>query len=95
VRDLLSRTRDFTALFCFNDSSAIRAIQDVGLSCPHDISVIGFDDIIVAEYFNPRLTTVRSHSTKWVQPPQSFSSNVSSPLTNPIHTTSALSPNSS
>jgi DNA-binding LacI/PurR family transcriptional regulator len=62
VRDLLSRTRDFTALFCFNDTSAIgaiRAIQDAGLSCPHDISVIGFDDIIVAEYFNPRLTTVR------------------------------------
>jgi DNA-binding LacI/PurR family transcriptional regulator len=62
VRDLLSRTRDFTALFCFNDTSAIgaiRAIQDAGLTCPHDISVIGFDDTIVAEYFNPRLTTVR------------------------------------
>jgi LacI family transcriptional regulator len=62
VRNLLSRTRDFTALFCFNDTSAlgaIRAIQDAGLACPHDISVIGFDDIIVAEYFNPRLTTVR------------------------------------
>jgi LacI family transcriptional regulator len=62
VRDLLSRTRDFTSLFCFNDTSAlgaIRAIQDAGLTCPHDISVIGFDDIIVAEYFNPRLTTVR------------------------------------
>ena len=62
VRNLLTRTRDFTALFCFNDTSAlgaIRAIQDAGLSCPNDISVIGFDDIIVAEYFNPRLTTVR------------------------------------
>src|SRR5882757_8745062 len=62
VRDLLSRTHNFTALFCFNDTSAIgaiRAIQDAGLTCPHDISVIGFDDIIVAEYFNPRLTTVR------------------------------------
>jgi DNA-binding LacI/PurR family transcriptional regulator len=62
VRDLLARTRDFTALFCFNDTSAIgaiRAIEDVGLNCPRDISVIGFDDIIVAEYYNPRLTTVR------------------------------------
>jgi LacI family transcriptional regulator len=62
VRDLLAHTRDFTALFCFNDTSAIgaiRAIQDAGLTCPNDISVIGFDDIIVAEYFNPRLTTVR------------------------------------
>jgi DNA-binding LacI/PurR family transcriptional regulator len=62
VRDLLARTRDFTAIFCFNDTSAIgavRAIEDAGLNCPRDISVIGFDDIIVAEYFNPRLTTVR------------------------------------
>jgi DNA-binding LacI/PurR family transcriptional regulator len=62
VRDLLARTRDFTAIFCFNDTAAIgavRAIEDAGLNCPRDISVIGFDDIIVAEYFNPRLTTVR------------------------------------
>jgi LacI family transcriptional regulator len=62
VRDLLARTRDFTAMFCFNDTAAIgaiRAIEDAGLTCPGDISVIGFDDIIVAEYFNPRLTTVR------------------------------------
>jgi DNA-binding LacI/PurR family transcriptional regulator len=62
VRNLLSRTRDFTAIFCFNDTTAIgaiRAIEDAGLICPRDISVIGFDDIIVAEYLNPRLTTVR------------------------------------
>jgi DNA-binding LacI/PurR family transcriptional regulator len=70
VRDLLSRTRDFTAIFCFNDTSAIgaiRAIEDAGLNCPSDISVIGFDDIIVAEYFNPRLTTVRQplHKMGW------------------------------
>ena len=61
VRDLLSRTRDFTAIFCSNDTSAIgaiRASRPAGLACPHDISVIGFDDIIVAEYFNPRLTTL-------------------------------------
>jgi len=70
MRELLARTHDFTALFCFNDTAAIgaiRAIQDAGLSCPRDISVIGFDDIIVAEYFNPRLTTVRQplHKMGW------------------------------
>lgn len=70
VRDLLTRTRDFTAIFSFNDTAAIgaiRAIEDVGLSCPKDISVIGFDDIIVAEYYNPRLTTVRQplHKMGW------------------------------
>ena len=70
VRELLARTRDFTAIFCFNDTAAIgaiRAIEDVGLNCPRDISVIGFDDIIVAEYYNPRLTTVRQplHKMGW------------------------------
>jgi DNA-binding LacI/PurR family transcriptional regulator len=67
VRELLARTKDFTAIFCFNDTSAIgaiRAIEDAGLSCPRDISVIGFDDIIVAEYYNPRLTTVRQPLSK-------------------------------
>ena len=62
VRDLLARTRDFTAIFCFNDIAAIgavRAIADCGLRCPEDISVIGFDDISSAAYHVPRLTTVR------------------------------------
>jgi LacI family transcriptional regulator len=62
VRDLLNRTRKFTAIFCFNDIAAIgavRAIADAGLSCPGDISVIGFDDIASAVYQVPRLTTVR------------------------------------
>ena len=62
TRDLLTRTRDFTAIFCFNDIAAIgamRAIVDCGLRCPDDISVIGFDDISSAAYQIPRLTTVR------------------------------------
>lgn len=62
MRDLLTKTRDFTAIFCFNDIAAIgavRAICDAGLRCPEDISVIGFDDISSAAYMVPRLTTVR------------------------------------
>ncbi|MDP9038783.1 MAG: LacI family transcriptional regulator [Acidobacteriota bacterium] len=62
TRDLLARTREFTAIFCFNDIAAIgavRAILDCGLRCPEDISVIGFDDIASAAYQAPRLTTVR------------------------------------
>jgi DNA-binding LacI/PurR family transcriptional regulator len=62
VRDLLERTRDFTAIFCFNDIAAIgavRALADAGLSCPGDVSVVGFDDISSAMYMTPRLTTVR------------------------------------
>jgi DNA-binding LacI/PurR family transcriptional regulator len=62
TRKLLERTCDFTALFCFNDTAAfgaIRAIADRGLSCPADISVVGFDDISNAQYHLPSLTTVR------------------------------------
>ena len=62
TKDLLRRTRDFTALFCFNDTSAIgaiRALYEEGLSVPHDVSVIGFDDIMGAPYGIPSLTTVR------------------------------------
>lgn len=59
---LLERTRDFTALFAFNDVSAIgamRAFLDAGLSIPEDVSVVGFDDIQSAAFQNPSLTTVR------------------------------------
>ncbi len=62
VRDLLARTRNFTAIFCFNDIAAIgavRALADAGLKCPDDISVVGFDDIASAMYMTPSLTTVR------------------------------------
>ena len=62
IRDLLARTRDFTAIFCFNDIAAIgaiRAIADAALRSPQDISIIGFDDISSAAYQTPRLTTVR------------------------------------
>ena len=61
TRALLERTRDFTAMFCFNDIAAmgaIRAICDAGLSVPGDISVVGFDDITSAAFSAPSLTTV-------------------------------------
>lgn len=60
--DLLRRTRDFTAIVCFNDLAAIGAVRsmaDCNLRCPEDISVVGFDDISSAAYSLPRLTTVR------------------------------------
>jgi DNA-binding LacI/PurR family transcriptional regulator len=62
VQQLLSSGKTFTALVAFNDMSAIgaiRALQDLGLSVPRDVSVIGFDDIKVAAFNNPRLTTIR------------------------------------
>jgi DNA-binding LacI/PurR family transcriptional regulator len=59
---LLEKSRDFTALMAFNDGSAvgaIRAIQDMGLSVPGNVSVIGMDDIQIAGFISPRLTTIR------------------------------------
>jgi DNA-binding LacI/PurR family transcriptional regulator len=62
TRKLLARHEFFTALFAFNDISAIgaiRALREKGFSVPKDVSVIGFDDIQSAAFQNPALTTVR------------------------------------
>jgi DNA-binding LacI/PurR family transcriptional regulator len=62
VQQFLSRSPRFTALFAYNDNSAIGAIhvmQDAGLRVPRDVSVVGFDDIQAAAYTYPSLTTIR------------------------------------
>jgi LacI family transcriptional regulator len=62
VQQLLMRRRDFTAIVCVNDISAIgciRALHDGGLRVPADVSVVGFDDIQSASYHVPSLTTIR------------------------------------
>ena len=59
---LLKRGEDFSAIFAFNDMSAIGAIHalmDAGRSVPEDVSVLGFDDIALASIHRPTLTTVR------------------------------------
>jgi LacI family transcriptional regulator len=61
-KQLIERKRPFTALFAYNDISAIgaiRAFQEAGLRVPGDISVVGFDDIPAAAFHYPSLTTVR------------------------------------
>jgi LacI family transcriptional regulator len=62
TRKLLAADESFTALFAFNDISAIgaiRALREAGKRVPEDVSVIGFDDIQSAAFQNPGLTTVR------------------------------------
>lgn len=62
AKELLSRGKSFTALFAYNDISAIgaiRALQEHGLRVPQDVSVMGFDDIPGAAFHTPSLTTVR------------------------------------
>lgn len=62
TRRLLAKREAFSAIFAFNDISAIgaiRALREKGLRVPEDVSVVGFDDIQSAAYQNPGLTTVR------------------------------------
>lgn len=59
---LLERKIPFTALFAYNDISALgamRAFQEAGRRVPDDISVVGFDDVAIASYSLPTLTTIR------------------------------------
>lgn len=59
--ELLSRTRNFTALFAASDTialGAIRALNEQGLSVPGDVSIVGFDGIEIGQYSQPRLTTI-------------------------------------
>ena len=62
TRRLLAKGGRFTALFAFNDVSAIgavRALREAGLRVPEDVSVVGFDDVQSAAFQHPALTTVR------------------------------------
>jgi len=67
AQELLRRNQPFTALFAYNDNSAIgaiRAFEEAGWRVPRDVSVVGLDDIQSAAYINPPLTTVRQPLTK-------------------------------
>ncbi len=58
---LLNAGVPFSALFCVSDATAmmaIRALREQGRRIPEDISIIGFDDIEMAEHLTPALTTV-------------------------------------
>lgn len=62
MKKILSKNKLFTAVFAFNDISAIgaiRALHEAGLQVPEDVSVLGFDDIYAAAFHNPALTTIR------------------------------------
>lgn len=60
--ELLGRNPGLTAVFAYNDSmaaGALTALKDNGVAVPQHFSLIGFDDIPIARYTDPQLTTVR------------------------------------
>ena len=63
TRRLLARGRPFTALFAGNDTiafGALRALHEAGLRVPQDVAVVGYDDIPLAPYASPPLTSMRT-----------------------------------
>lgn len=62
AQELLKTGLPFTAIFAFNDISAIGAIvalREAGLRVPKDVSVLGFDDVLAASTNHPPLTTIQ------------------------------------
>ena len=62
AREMLALDRRPTAVFCAADTAAIGVITGLrqgGVSVPQDVSVIGFDDIEMAAFYDPALTTIR------------------------------------
>jgi DNA-binding LacI/PurR family transcriptional regulator len=61
-RELLRRNRRPTALFCANDelaASVLRAAHELEVKVPEELSVVGFDNIVMSRFVHPALTTVR------------------------------------
>lgn len=67
TEQLLRRKKQFSGLIAFDDLTAfaaIGALSNAGRRVPEDCSVIGFDDIPGAAFYNPPLTTVCQHLKK-------------------------------
>ncbi len=61
AEELVKSGHKFSALFCANDEMAVGALSylhEVGVSVPHDVSVLGYDDTPSTEFSAPRLTSV-------------------------------------
>lgn len=65
MKQLIALPNRPTAVFVASDlmaAAAIEAIVDSGMDVPNDISVIGFDDIELAQFLKPKLTTIRQNT---------------------------------
>ena len=61
MRELLASQTEFTAVLAYNDAMAsgvMNTLYDHNMDVPNDVSVMGFDDVILAQYCRPKLTTM-------------------------------------
>ncbi|WDE07120.1 LacI family DNA-binding transcriptional regulator [Thalassomonas viridans] len=61
LKHFVDNKQSFTALVCANDeiaSGAMTCARELGFALPQDLSVIGFDNVILARYMYPKLTTI-------------------------------------
>tara|TARA_R110002153_G_scaffold25502_1_gene80705 strand:- start:7382 stop:8389 length:1008 start_codon:yes stop_codon:yes gene_type:complete len=62
IEQLIQQDIKFSAVLCYNDAMAtgvISALTDLGIRIPEDVSIVGFDDVLLAKYCMPKLTTVK------------------------------------
>jgi LacI family transcriptional regulator len=61
ARELINRHKEVTAIFCASDLmalGALKACKELGLHVPKEMSIVGYDNIVLASYSSPNLTTV-------------------------------------
>ncbi|MCM3542568.1 LacI family DNA-binding transcriptional regulator [Priestia megaterium] len=61
TRELINRHKEVTAIFCASDLmalGALKACKELGLHVPKEMSIVGYDNIVLASYSSPNLTTV-------------------------------------
>ena len=64
IRNILDSMTEFDSLVCASDVMAMAAIStlsECGLKVPDDVAIVGYDDIALASYSTPALTTVRQN----------------------------------
>jgi len=66
TRSLIANNIKFNALFAASDLiaiGAIRALKEANINVPKDVAVVGFDNIAIASFVNPPLTTIEQNTT--------------------------------
>lgn len=69
-KELLKRSQDITAIFCFNDHlalGAIKALKELNIRVPEDISIVGIDNDEISAFLSPALTTINIPIQKIMQ----------------------------